>query len=96
MDLATTIVVLLVGAALVGWLAAARDGRALEAFGLGFLGYRSYGWPRGVQEEDTIHFDFTEHPRGDASGPSTPDIGPEAELIELNRAPQDVPVSRLN
>ena len=56
MDLLTTIVVLLIGVAIVGWLAAARDGRALDVFGSGFIGYRSYGWPRGVQEEDQVHF----------------------------------------
>ena len=83
MDLPSTIVILLVGAALIGWLAGARDGRALEAFGLGFIGYRSYGWPRGVQEEDTVHFAFDAADRladaGDVSAP--PDAEPE--LIEL-------------
>jgi hypothetical protein len=96
MDLATTIVVLLVGAALVGWLAAARDGRALEAFGLGFIGYRSYGWPRGVQEEDQVHFDFSEHGGADTSGPGASDGGPEAEVIELDRPPEGLTVRRLH
>jgi hypothetical protein len=56
MDLLTTVVVLLIAVALIGWVAAAIDGRPLEAFGSGFVGYRSYGWPQGVQEEDAIHF----------------------------------------
>jgi hypothetical protein len=96
MDLPTTVVVLLIGVAIVGWLASARDGRALEAFGLGFIGYRSYGWPRGVQEEDAIHFDFSEHRDGDGSGPGMSGDGPEAEVIELDRPPEDVPISRLH
>lgn len=83
MDLSTTLVILLVGAALIGWLAGARDGRGLEAFGLGFIGYRSYGWPRGVQEEDPVHFTVAawhEHPTDldDAS----PDAEPELFEIE--------------
>ncbi len=95
MDLATTLVVLLVVVAIAGWLVGARDGRALEAFGLGFIGYRSYGWPRGVQEEDPVHFAFAEH--GDAAdnpGPFGPDATPE--LIELDGGPDEaIPVRRL-
>jgi hypothetical protein len=87
MDLQTTIVILLVGAAVVGWLAGARDGRALEAFGSGFVGYRSYGWPRGVQEEDSVHFTVAawhEQPADDdPSGPTA-----EPELIDFT-APVD-------
>jgi hypothetical protein len=89
MDLPTTIVILLVGAALIGWLAGARDGRALEAFGSGFIGYRSYGWPRGVQEEDAVHFTFGAVDRRVAAedGPAPPDAAPE--LIELTDASDD-------
>lgn len=91
MDLPTTVVLLLVGAGLIGWLAGALDGRAIEAFGAGFIGYRSYGWPRGVQEEDTVHFSFLE-PRGPAAGGDGPaDPYPQAELIELDLAPGDGP-----
>ena len=96
MDLLTTIVVLLIGVAIVGWLAAARDGRALDVFGSGFVGYRSYGWPHGVQEEDTVHFApaaWHEHPSVDDDGP-----GPlsDPELIELDdAATATVPLHRL-
>ena len=78
MDLPTTLVILLVGAAVIGWLAG-----ALEAFGSGFIGYRSYGWPRGVQEEDTVHFAFGAVDRRVTAddGPAPPDAGPE--LVEL-------------
>ena len=95
MDLQTTLVILLVGAALIGWLAGARDGRGLDAFGFGFIGYRSYGWPRGVQEEDSVHF---------AVGawhdpPSAVDEGgrpnPEPELFEIEDITDTVPLERL-
>ena len=84
MDLLTTIVVLLIAAALIGWVAAAIDGRPLEVFGAGFVGYRAYGWPHGVQEEDTVHFAPTAwHDR-----PSADDDAPgaliEPVLIELD------------
>ena len=85
MDLSTTLVIVLVGVAVLGWLAGARDGRALDAFGLGFLGYRSYGWPRGVQEEDSVHFSFDGSrplPPADDARPVGPNDGPE--LIELD------------
>ena len=86
MDLLTTVVVLLIAVALIGWVAAAIDGRPLEAFGSGFVGYRAYGWPHGVQEEDAIHFAPTAwHER-----PSSDDDGPGAlsdpELVELDDA----------
>ena len=86
MDLLTSVVVLLITVALIGWVAAAIDGRPLEAFGSGFVGYRSYGWPHGVQEEDAIHFAPTAwHER-----PSIDDGGSGAlsdpELIELDDA----------
>ena len=76
MDLLTTVVVLLIAVALIGWVAAAIDGRPLEAFGSGFVGYRPYGWPHGVQEEDAIHFAPTawhERPSIDDDGPGVPE-----------------------
>ena len=93
MDLPTTIVILLVAAGLVGWLAGARDGGVLEAFGLGFIGYRSYGWPRGVQEEDEVHFSFVARREG-ASDDDAPGAIPGPELIELDQPPEDVAISR--
>ena len=95
MDLLTTIVVLLIGVAIVGWLATARDGRALDVFGSGFIGYRSYGWPRGVQEEDSIHFTvgaIHERPTSDddAGWPTS-----DPELIELVDTSDAIRLERL-
>ena len=95
MDPSTTLVLLLVGAALIGWLAGARDGRGLEAFGLGFIGYRSYGWPRGVQEEDSVHFAVTawhDHssPDDDGGKPSA-----EPELFDIEDTTETFPLQRL-
>jgi hypothetical protein len=86
MDPMTTIVVLLIGAAIVGWLATARDGRALDVFGAGFIGYRSYGWPRGVQEEDSIHFTVTawHEPATDGDGDGPASVPELVELTEIN------------
>ena len=89
MDIPTTVVVLFIAVAIVGWLAAARDGRALDVFGSGFIGYRSYGWPHGVQEEDSVHFTVAAL-RGsgadddEGAGPSS-----EPELVELLDIPDE-------
>ena len=94
MDLSTMLVILLVGAALIGWLAGARDGRGLEAFGLGFIGYRSYGWPRGVQEEDSVHFAVAawhDHPSPDDDGAANVD----PQLFEIEDTTETVPLERL-
>jgi hypothetical protein len=94
MDLPTTVVVLLIAIVLGGWLAAARDGRALDIFGSGFIGYRSYGWPRGVQEEDSVHFTVSawhEHPAADdGDGPTS-----EPELFELTETTDRIPLERV-
>lgn len=96
MDLLTTVIVLLIAAALVGWVAAAIDGRPLEAFGSGFVGYRSYGWPRGVQEEDAVRFSpaaWHDRPTLDDDG-----TGPLSapELVELDESlPEPIRVERL-
>jgi len=95
MDLQTTLVMLLVGAAIIGWLAVARDGRGLEAFGLGFIGYRSYGWPRGVQEEDTVHFTvgaWHDHPSADADDGAA---SADPQLFEIEDTTETVPLHRL-
>ncbi len=90
MDVPSTLVIVLVGAAVLGWLAGARDGGALDAFGLGFLGYRPYGWPRGVQEEDSVHFSL-DRPRPTPRDEGIPaGIDEEAELIELDGLPDEV------
>ena len=95
MDLQTTLVILLVGAALIGWLLGARDGRGLEAFGLGFIGYRSYGWPRGVQEEDSVHFAvgaWHDHPSPDDVDGAA-DVDPQ--LFEIEDTTDTVRLHRL-
>ena len=86
MDLLAPLVVLLIVVALAGWVAAAIDGRPLEAFGAGFVGYRPHGWPHGVQEEDGVRFApaaWHEHPSVDDDGPGTLS---DPELIELDDA----------
>jgi hypothetical protein len=96
MDLPTTLLVLLVGAAIIGLFDSARDGRGLDAFGQAFVGYRSYGWPRGVQEEDEVRFSFTEtrDPLAVDDVPAGPDDIPE--LIELAGTPVEaIPLERL-
>ena len=95
MELLTTIVVVLIGVALVGWFSMARDGRGLDAFGLAFLGYRSYGWPHGVQEEDAVHFAPTawhERRSADDDGPGTL---ADPELVELEATSPSVTLERL-
>lgn len=79
MDIPSTLVLLVVGAGIVAWVTSPRTAEALEAFGLGFIGYRGAGWPKGVQEEEPIHFAFHEPPDPDA--PAGPDELPE--IIEL-------------
>jgi hypothetical protein len=79
MDIPSTLVLLVVGAGILAWVTSPRTAQALEAFGLGFIGYRGPGWPKGVQEEEPIHFAFHE-PR-DPDAPAGPDELPE--IIEL-------------
>ena len=95
MDIPATLVLIIVGAALVAWMTNPRTGQALDAWASGFIGYRSYGWPRGVQEEDEVHFSFRE------PGATLPDevvtaVVGEAEIVELDGTPQEpIPVERL-
>jgi hypothetical protein len=96
MDLLTTVVVLLIAAALIGWVAAAIDGRPLEAFGAGFVGYRPHGWPHGVQEEDSVHFaPAAWHEHASVEGQGQRSLT-DPELIELDdSAVTPVPLERL-
>jgi hypothetical protein len=79
MDVASTIVLIVVAAAILAWVTSPRTGHALEGFGLGFIGYRGPGWPHGVQEEEPIHYTF--HPPRDPDAPAEPDELPE--IIDL-------------
>ena len=81
MDVPATLVLIIVGAALVAWMTNPRTGQALDAWASGFIGYRGPGWPRGVQEEEPIHFAFAEPRDPDASHPGRVDAGPE--IVEL-------------
>jgi hypothetical protein len=79
MDIPSALILLLVGVGLAAWVRSPRTAQALEAFGLGFIGYRSAGWPKGVQEEEPVHYAFHE-PR-DPEAPALPDEQPE--IIDL-------------
>jgi hypothetical protein len=81
MDIPATLVMIIVGAALVAWMTNPGTGRALDAWASGFIGYRGAGWPHGVQEDEPVHFTFSE-PRD----PDAPDPGRvvlEPEIVEL-------------
>jgi hypothetical protein len=82
MDLPATLVMIIVGAALVAWMTNPRTGQALDAWASGFIGYRSAGWPHGVQEEDPVHFTFRAPIDPDAPDPRRVDAGPE--IVELD------------
>jgi hypothetical protein len=81
MDVPATLVMIIVGAGLVAWMTSPRTGHALDAWASGFIGYRGPGWPRGVQEEEPVHFAFTEPRDPDAPDWAGLDAGPE--IVEL-------------
>ena len=73
MDIPATLVMIIVGAALVAWMTNTGTGHALDAWGSGFIGYRRPGWPHGVQEDEPVHFSFSE--------PSDPD----ARILSISK-----------
>ncbi len=91
MDIPATFVLIIVGAALAAWMTNPRTGQALDAWASGFIGYRSYGWPRGVQEEEPVHFSFREPQDPVADDPLT-----EAEVIELDSPAETIRLQRLS
>ena len=95
MDIPATLVLIIVGAALAAWMTNPRTGQALDAWASGFIGYRSYGWPRGVQEEDEVHFNFSTHRDADGQVPDSPESAADVEVIELARPAEGVTVRRL-
>ena len=96
MDIPATLVLIIVAAALVAWMTNPRTGPALDAWASGFIGYRSYGWPRGVQEEEPVHFSFREPGDTAPSGEVVGTLGGEAEIVELDGTPQEwIQVERL-
>jgi hypothetical protein len=94
MDIPGLLVLLIVGAGILAWVTSPRTAQALESFGLGFIGYRSYGWPRGVQEEDEVHFSFDDRRDPLTDQDDQVGLGEEAELIELSSAPEAVSLER--
>ena len=96
MDIPATLVLIIVAAALVAWMTNPRTGPALDAWASGFIGYRSYGWPRGVQEDDEVHFSFREPGDPALSAEVASDVVGEAEIVELDGTTQEpIPVERL-
>ena len=87
MDIPATLVMIIVGAALVAWMTNPHTGQALDAWASGFIGYRSAGWPHGVQEDEPVHFTFSE-PR-DADEPDPGRLDAEAEIVELDNPTDD-------
>jgi hypothetical protein len=91
MDIFAVVVFLLLGSALIVFVVSPTTARGLDTFGAGFVPYRSPGWPRGVQEEEPVHWSW--------SAPRTPDVidgggsgtGLEPELVEISGA--DAPVA---
>ncbi len=63
MDIFAAVVFVVLGAALVAYVASPTTARGLDTFGAGFVPYRSAGWPHGVQEEEPVHWSWTA-PRG--------------------------------
>jgi hypothetical protein len=96
MDIPATLVLIIVAAALVAWMTNPRTGQALDAWASGFIGYRSYGWPHGVQEDDEVHFIFREPGDPMQSDEILAAVVGEAEIIELDgEARESIPVERL-
>lgn len=81
MDIPATLVMIIVGAALVAWMTNPRTGQALDAWASGFIGYRSAGWPHGVQEEEPVHFAFSAP--SDTDAPGTGGVVPGPEIVDL-------------
>ena len=92
MDIPATLVLIIVASALAAWMTNPRTGQALDAWASGFIGYRTYGWPRGVQEEEPVHFSFSEP--GDRDGDDGPTT--EAEVIELEGPVDAIRLERLS
>jgi hypothetical protein len=86
MDVASTLVMVIVAVGIFAWMSSPKTGQAIDNWASGFIGYRHYGWPRGVQEEDSVHFSFVERRdpvalEDDGAGPVGPDAEPE--IVEL-------------
>lgn len=90
MDIVASLVVVLVGAAMVAWVVSPGTARGIDAFAAGFLPYRSAGWPQGVQEEDPIPWSWSA-PRGPDATEGHSGAGLDPELVEITGP--DAPVA---
>jgi hypothetical protein len=90
MDLIAAAVFIILGAALVAYVASPTTARGLDTFGAGFVPYRSAGWPQGVQEEEPVHWSWSEPREPDATRGDR-DTSPDSQIVEI--AGQDAPVA---
>ena len=94
MDIFASLVVVLVGVAILGWIASPTTARGMDTFGAGFVPYRSAGWPHGVQEEEPVHWSWSAPRAPDATdgGSGTAHV---PELVEIS-GPDAPPASAVN
>ena len=90
MDVVAAVVFIILGAALVAYVASPTTARGLDTFGAGFVPYRSAGWPQGVQEEEPVHWSWSER-RGPGAPDGDPDTSPPSQIVEI--AGPDAPVA---
>ena len=90
MDPIAAAVFIILGAALVAYVASPTTARGMDTFGAGFVPYRSAGWPQGVQEEEPVHWSWPQ-PRGPDAPDGDPDASPGSQIVEI--AGPDAPVA---
>ncbi len=83
MDIFAAVVFVILGAALVAYVASPTTARGLDTFGAGFVPYRGAGWPQGVQEEEPVHYSLSV-PRGPGGAmDGAPGTTPDPEVVEI-------------
>ena len=90
MDIFAVVVFIILGAALVAYVASPTTARGMDTFGAGFVPYRSAGWPQGVQEEEPVHWSWSAAPKPEATDRDS-DTSPNPQLVEI--AGPDAPVA---
>ena len=80
MDIFASLVVVLVGVAILGWIASPTTARGMDTFGAGFVPYRSAGWPHGVQEADPAPWSWSPAREPDAA---VGESDRRAEIVEI-------------
>lgn len=83
MDIFAVVVFLLLGTAMIMFVVSPTTARGLDTFGAGFVPYRGPGWPRGVQEEEPVHWSWSA-PRGPDATDGDSGTGLEPELVEIS------------